>query len=142
MPVFARAFARCFCTVHQALATEGVDVFCRDLASVDVESRRQYQVQPECWKPKARCRLPKSSANLVDNSSWSLPEHVVTLFLEFARKVEPPRIRNLQHFVIFKASNNFKEAGAFGRCNFCRLDSAIDTDRHDTESKWHLQHLL
>ncbi|CAK9016459.1 unnamed protein product [Durusdinium trenchii] len=26
------------------------------------------------------------------------------------------------------ASNNFKEAGAFGRCNFCRLDSAIDTD--------------
>lgn len=26
------------------------------------------------------------------------------------------------------ASNNFHEAGAFGRCNFCRLDSAIDSD--------------
>ncbi|CAJ1397659.1 unnamed protein product [Effrenium voratum] len=26
------------------------------------------------------------------------------------------------------ASNHFKEAGAFGRCNFCRLDSAIDSD--------------
>jgi len=26
------------------------------------------------------------------------------------------------------ASNYFHEAGAFGRCNFCRLDSAIDTD--------------
>ena len=28
-----------------------------------------------------------------------------------------------------EASNHFKEAGAFGRCNFCRLDSAIDSDR-------------
>ena len=26
------------------------------------------------------------------------------------------------------ASNHFREAGAFGRCNFCRLDSAVDSD--------------
>mmetsp|Transcript_31249 Transcript_31249/g.72282 ORF Transcript_31249/g.72282 Transcript_31249/m.72282 type:complete len:772 (-) Transcript_31249:33-2348(-) len=26
------------------------------------------------------------------------------------------------------ASNHFRDAGAFGRCNFCRLDSAVDSD--------------
>ena len=33
----------------------------------------------------------------------------------------------------FEASNYFHEAGAFGRCNFCRLDSAIDSDGGDVE---------
>ena len=100
--------------------------------------RREHQVQSECWKPKKR-RHQLSSAvvayiSILKKSTSSRLLQCISKFSEASNSI------CLRHVFCFpvasflcissfpKASNHFKEAGAFGRCNFCRLDSAIDTD--------------